>query len=93
MTATRALPVWAPRRSELRRPLVTTKTKTHQGGETGVAPFGARHTRDVGGYLTQCGVYAWDWPIFWEFPFDPADTQSCPSCAAAVRAKASRMHP
>jgi hypothetical protein len=69
-----------------RRPLVTTKNRGYrwEGGIASSVPYGVQHTRDAGEFLTKCGQYASDWPIFWELPFDPQGFNSCPSCAAAI---------
>lgn len=68
------------------RLLVTARNQAKWIGRRGVevVPYGVRHTRDVGAFLTKCGLYAWDWPIFWDRPFDPRDDNTCPKCAAAI---------
>ena len=69
-----------------RRPLVTAKNKQYrwEGRIASSVPYGVQHTRDAGELLTKCGQYAWDWPIFWDLPFDQKGFKSCPSCATAI---------
>ena len=46
-------------------------------------PFGARHARRVGSLITLCGLFAVEWPMFWDMEFDAADASACEACSDA----------
>ena len=51
-------------------------------------PWGVRHVKENGSWVTACGRSAASWHVFWGAGFDPVDEEACPACARVVRAMA-----
>jgi hypothetical protein len=48
-------------------------------------PYGLHHARRVGDRRTACGLYAGEWPYFWDLPFGAEPNRCCPDCVLVLR--------
>lgn len=78
-----------PAARELPRHFVSARHGTlHRDSATGDSswrPFGLHHARRVGAPVTECGLPAAEWPMFWELAFPGVPTETCEDCLVAVQ--------
>jgi hypothetical protein len=58
--------------------------RRESGAEAIRRPYGIQHARQVGSYLTACGLGAFGWELFWEAAFPSESPSTCEECVRAV---------